>query len=92
LKTALSSGNDPHVDLHDLADRWLSVLQPRYVEWKREQTRQHAVRLKDMEESLVVDEVTTNELTRLPQAIDRGQPVGRRLLAVIVRDPNSSEE
>jgi hypothetical protein len=76
LKTALSSENDPHVDLHD---RWLSVLPPRSVEWKREQKRPRAVRLKDIEDPVVADKVSTHELTRLAQAVEREQSVGRRL-------------
>lgn len=76
MKTALSSENDPHVDLHD---RWLSVLPPRSVEWKREQKRPRAVRLKDIEDPVVADKVSTHELTRLAQAVEREQSVGRRL-------------
>ena len=35
LSDVLAEEQEPWADLHSLSDRWLGILQPRYVEWKQ---------------------------------------------------------
>lgn len=84
LRRILSSGRGPWADLHDLADEWLGIVQPRYVEWKRDARGNTPIRLKDMEEPLIKDPIETDALRRIAQSTEREEPVGRRLAAAIV--------
>jgi hypothetical protein len=89
LRSALSGGLEAPVDIQDLADRWLGLIQPRYVEWKQDQPGSKAVRLKDGDftRHLLREPIQTEELRRLAENTRRQEPVGRRLAAAIVALP-----
>ena len=87
LSNALSGDLEAPCDIQDLADRWLGIVQPRYVEWKRAQRNSKAVRLKDMTDHLLAEPIDTEELRRLAGQTERQEPVGRRLAAAIVALP-----
>ena len=84
---ALSEGRDPRVDLHGLSDRWLGIVQPRYVEWKRAKRNGQAVRIKDMDDHLLREPIETDALRRLAENVERQEPVGRWLAAAIIALP-----
>ncbi|MFB6271923.1 MAG: hypothetical protein ABEL51_03410 [Salinibacter sp.] len=79
-----SQAQDRPVDLHGLAERWLGIVQPRYVEWKRAKPDNRPVRIKDMEEHLIAEPIETETLRRLAKQTERQEPVGRRLAAAIL--------
>jgi len=87
LKGALSMEESPRADIHDLADRWLGLVQPRYVEHKRNDQSRGPIRLKDMDKPLIQDPVRTRDLRRLARSIEQEEPIGRRLAAAIVALP-----
>ena len=78
---------DRPVDLHGLAERWLGIVQPRYVEWKRAKPDNRPVRIKDMEEHLIAEPIETETLRRLAKQTERQDPVGRLLAAAIIALP-----
>ena len=84
---ALSDDLEVPCDVQDLADRWLGIIQPRYVEWKRAQRDSKAVRLKGMTDHLLREPIGTEELRSLADQTKRQEPVGRRLAAAIVALP-----
>lgn len=83
----MTTGKGHPVDLHGLAERWLGIVQPRYVEWKRARRDSRPVRIKDMEEPLIAEPIETEALRRLAKQTARQDPVGRRLAAAIVAIP-----
>ena len=87
LSRALSQKKDPPVDLHSLADRWLGIVQPRYVEWKRARRNGRAVRIKDMDDHLIHEPIDTEALRRLAKNVKRQKPVERRLATAIIALP-----
>ena len=88
LSDVLSKTNEPWADLHGLADRWLGIVQPRYVKWKRAKPDNKPVRIKDMQEPLIAEPIDTDALRRLAEQTERQEPVGRRLAAAIIAVPN----
>ena len=90
LSSAVRTGEEGKpADLHDLAEEWLGILQPRYAEWKRAQPASQPVRIKDMEEPLIADPIGTDVLRRLAKNTERQEPVERRLAAAIIAVPRS---
>jgi superfamily II DNA/RNA helicase len=89
LSKTLSKNKEPWADLHGLADRWLGIVQPRYVEWKRAKPDSRPVRIKDMEEHLIAEPIDTGALRRLAEQTERQEPVGRRLAAAIIAVPHN---
>jgi superfamily II DNA or RNA helicase len=92
LSEVLSKESEPWADLHDLADRWLGLVQPRYVEWKRAQPHGRPVRIKDMTDPLIAEPIDTDALRRLAKKAERQEPVGRRLAAAIVAVPRDCSQ
>ncbi len=89
LSKALSGDLEAPCDIQDLADRWLGLVQPRYVEWKRAQRSAEVARMKDegFTKHLLHEPIRTEELRRLAENTQRQEPVGRRLAAAIVALP-----
>ncbi|WP_263788831.1 SNF2-related protein [Salinibacter grassmerensis] len=89
LSKALSKDLDAPCDIQDLADRWLGLVQPRYVEWKRGRRNAEATRLKDegFTNYLLHEPIETGELLRLAENTQRQEPVERRLAAAIIALP-----
>ncbi|WP_251922686.1 SNF2-related protein [Salinibacter ruber] len=94
LSKALSGNLEAPCDIQDLADRWLGLVQPRYVEWKRAQRSAEVARMKDegFTKHLLHEPIRTGELRRLAENTQRQEPVGRRLAAAIVAIPPDGEE
>jgi len=53
-------------------------VQPRYVEYKRNDQSRGPIRLKDMDKPLIQDPIKTRDLRRLAQSIEREEPIGLR--------------
>ncbi|PQJ36799.1 hypothetical protein BSZ35_00140 [Salinibacter sp. 10B] len=88
LSDVLTMDKKPWADLHDLADRWLGIVQPRYVQYKRNTESREPIRLKDMEDHLRYrDKIETSSLQQLAQSVKQEEPIGRRLAAAIVALP-----
>ncbi|MCS3666430.1 hypothetical protein GGP77_000635 [Salinibacter ruber] len=94
LSKALSGDLEAPCDIQDLADRWLGLVQPRYVEWKRAQRSAEVARMKDegFTKHLLHEPIRTEELRRLAENTQRQEPVGRRLAAAIIAIPTDGEE
>ncbi|MCS4041506.1 SNF2-related protein [Salinibacter ruber] len=93
LSKALSGDLEAPCDIQDLADRWLGLVQPRYVEWKRAQRSAEVARMKDegFTKHLLHEPIRTGELRRLAENTQRQEPVGRRLAAAIIAIPPDDE-
>jgi uncharacterized protein (DUF4415 family) len=65
-------------DIQDLADRWLGIIQPRYVEWERARPDSKAVRLIGITDHLLREPIGTEELRSLADQTKRQEPVGTR--------------
>ncbi|MFO8232736.1 MAG: SNF2-related protein [Longimonas sp.] len=65
-----------------LADAWLRLVQPRYVEWRR--TQSGIVRLQDMLPSLVETPIPTSDLRELAHALVPEPHFDQRLAAAII--------
>lgn len=93
LREALRPDSDVHVDLHDLASRWLGIVQPRYVAWRDAQKkllgtmRREPVRLKDVKPHLIKEPIETEPLRILAEQVRREPPIERRIAAAILAIP-----
>ncbi len=94
LSKALSGDLEAPCDIQDLADRWLGLVQPRYVEWKRAQRSAEVARMKGerFTKHLLHEPIRTEELRRLAENTQRQEPVGRRLAAAIIAIPPDGGE
>jgi hypothetical protein len=89
LRKAISKTREPWVDIHDLADRWLGIVQPEYIDQKQAESRGRSdpIRLKDMEGPLAQDPVTTDSLRTLAHSVRRDEPIKRRIVSAIIAVP-----
>jgi hypothetical protein len=91
LRRVLNAEKEPNANLHSLADAWLGVVQPRYVEQKRSRRDRDPIRLKDMEEPLVKNPVSDDALEQIARATEQVKPIRRRVAAAIVAAPFNEE-
>jgi hypothetical protein len=91
LRAAIAKTTEPWIDIHDLADRWLGIVQPEYVDRKQAESRGRSdpIRLKDMEGPLAQDPVTTDALRTLARSVQRDEPIKRRIVAAIIAVPTA---
>jgi len=89
LQKTISRKKEPWVDVRDLADEWLGIVQPEYVEWKQATARGRSspVRLKDMEGPLSQRPIGTDALRLLARSVRRDEPIKRRIVAAIIAVP-----
>jgi hypothetical protein len=90
LRKAIDTTKEPAVNLHALADEWLGIVQPRYLAWKQKQIaarRRAPVRLKDMQEPLFNNPLSTELLRRLADSVQAEEPIRRRIVAAIIATP-----
>jgi len=78
---------DETVAISALADHWLRLVHPRYVQWRN--TQSGIVRLKDMYPDLVENPISTNDLHELVHALAPEPHLDRRLAAAIIAMPTT---
>jgi len=87
LKTQLRSPRERRINLHDLADRWLGIVHPRYITLRQASGARSVVRLEDLYEPLIDRPVSTDTLQTLADAVEDEVPMQQRLAAAIFALP-----
>jgi len=92
LYSATTTNQEPEVDLYSLADEWLGILQPRYIEHKTaaKHHRNEVLRLKDMVAPLIHEPVGTEALRHLAESVRPKERLERRIAAAIIAVPNAA--
>ncbi|MFU8861631.1 MAG: SNF2-related protein [Cyclonatronaceae bacterium] len=75
------------VDWYELANRWLDVVQPVFINWlteERKQKKYRDIRLKNMNKYLVSNPLSADALDHILENLPAIEPVDRRVVAAIV--------
>ena len=94
LRSATDPDEDPAANLHELADEWLGIVQPLYLNWKQQQATRGArdpVRLKGMTAPLLQDPLSTDVLRQLAGSVQAEEPMRRRIVAAIIAVPTGKD-